>query len=195
MLILREVLGFSAREVAQSLDTTAASVNSALQRARRTVDEALPERSQQATLRSLGDERLRRLVQRYVEAWESRDVDPMVAVLAEDVTFAMPPFPRWFSGREAVRVHGATGKPPLRHVVTRAGGQPAVAWYVSRRRRVPPDLDRGARAGGRAREGGHRFASPPVSVLRLAGGARVTLVVRRGAGNGEAHRRLTPIVV
>ena len=101
VLILREVLGFSAREVAQSLDTTAASVNSALQRARRTVDDALPERSQQQTLRSLGDERLRGIVERYVEAWESRNVDAMVAVLAEDVTFAMPPFPHWWSGARA----------------------------------------------------------------------------------------------
>jgi RNA polymerase sigma-70 factor (ECF subfamily) len=133
VLILREVLGFSAREVAQSLDTTAASVNSALQRARRTVDDVRPERSQQETLRSLGDERLRRLVQHYVDAWESRDVDRMVAVLAEDVTFAMPPFPRWWSGRDAVvEFMVRTGKPPLRHLLTRAAGQPAVAWYVRR---------------------------------------------------------------
>ena len=78
VLILREVLGFSAREVAQSLDTTAASVNSALQRARKTVEDVLPERSQQQTLRSLGDDGLRRLVERYVAAWESRNVDAMV---------------------------------------------------------------------------------------------------------------------
>ena len=102
VLILREVLGFSAREVAQSLDTTAASVNSALQRARKTVEEALPERSQQQTLRALGDEGLRALVERYVAAWESRNVDAMVSVLVEDATFAMPPFPCWFSGRDDV---------------------------------------------------------------------------------------------
>jgi RNA polymerase sigma-70 factor (ECF subfamily) len=133
VLILREVLGFSAREVAQSLDTTAASVNSALQRARRTVADELPERSQQATLRSLGDERLRGLVQRYVDAWESRDVDRLVAVLTEDATFAMPPFPHWWSGRDNVIAFiASTGKPPLRHVLTRAAGQPAVAWYLHR---------------------------------------------------------------
>jgi RNA polymerase sigma-70 factor (ECF subfamily) len=133
VLILREVLGFSAREVAQSLGTTAASVNSALQRARRTVDEALPDSSQQQTLRSLGDDKLRGLVERYVAAWESRDVELMVAVLAEDVRFAMPPFPHWWSGRESVMDFiVSTGRPPLRHVLTHASGQPAVGWYMRR---------------------------------------------------------------
>ena len=169
--IMREVLGSSAREVAQSLDTTAASVNSALQRARKTVDEALPDHSQQAALRSLGDERLSGLVQRYVEAWESRNVDLMVAVLTEDVTFAMPPFPHWFSGRDTVIAFMvATGKPALRHVLTRAGG--------ARRRLVRPqvatgcvrsDVSRGARARGRARQGRHRVrVALPVPVLRPA---------------------------
>ena len=69
VLILREVLGFSAREVAESLETTVPSVNSALQRARKAVDERLPEQSQQETLRSIGDERVRELVERYMEAW------------------------------------------------------------------------------------------------------------------------------
>ncbi len=67
-LILREVLGFSAREVAETLETTVASVNSALQRARKAVDERLPEQSQQATLRSLGDEGVREVVKGYVDA-------------------------------------------------------------------------------------------------------------------------------
>jgi RNA polymerase sigma-70 factor, ECF subfamily len=131
VLILRDVLGFSAREVAESLDTTVASVNSAMQRARRTVDERLPARSQQATLRELGDDGLRNLVRRYVAAWESRDIDAMVAMLAEAATFAMPPHPHWFRGREAVIAFlAATGRPDLRHVPARANGQPAVAWYL-----------------------------------------------------------------
>src|SRR4030088_3456497 len=70
VLILREVLGFSAKEVAESLETTVASVNSALQRARKTIDERLPEQSQQATLRSLGDDGLRDVVDGYVDAWQ-----------------------------------------------------------------------------------------------------------------------------
>jgi RNA polymerase sigma-70 factor (ECF subfamily) len=131
VLLLREVLGFSAREVAEALESTTASVNSALQRARRAVEERLPAESQQATLRSLGDERLRAVVQRYVEAWESRNADALLTLLVEDARFAMPPFPNWFQGRDAVIAFiSSTGRPRLRHVQTRASGQPAVAWYL-----------------------------------------------------------------
>jgi RNA polymerase sigma-70 factor (ECF subfamily) len=88
VLILREVLGFSAREVAGFLRTSTASVNSALQRARATVDARLPSIRRQATLRSLDDERLRAVAQGYVSVWEGRDVDAIVAMLVEDATFA-----------------------------------------------------------------------------------------------------------
>jgi RNA polymerase sigma-70 factor, ECF subfamily len=84
VLMLREVLGFSAREAADALDTTVASVNSALQRARATIETRLPERDQQETLRSLGDERLGEMVERYVNAWERNDVEAIVSMLAED---------------------------------------------------------------------------------------------------------------
>jgi RNA polymerase sigma-70 factor, ECF subfamily len=131
VLILREVLGFSAREVARSLDTTAASVNSALQRARLTLAQRLPERSQQATARALGDEALRDTVERYVIAWQSRDVDSMVALLAQDASFAMPPHPNWFRGRTAViEFITGVGAPPLQSALTTANGQPAVGWYI-----------------------------------------------------------------
>ena len=131
VLVLREVLGFSAREVADALDTTTASVNSALQRARRVVEERRPARSQQATARSLGDDGLRALVQRYVEAWERRDVEALTALLVDDATFAMPPFPNWFRGRDAVIDFIArTGTPRLGHRLAHANGQPAVAWYL-----------------------------------------------------------------
>jgi RNA polymerase sigma-70 factor, ECF subfamily len=133
-LILREVLGFSAKEVAEALETTVASVNSALQRARKTVDERLPERSQQATLRSLGNEGLRELVDGYVDAWDRGDVDAVVAMLTEDATFAMPPLRTWFGGRDAIAVFLAgwplSGDWRWRHVPARANGQPALAFYA-----------------------------------------------------------------
>jgi len=156
VLILREVLGFSAREVAQSLETTTASVNSALQRARQAVEERLPTQSQQATLRSLGDERLRGVVQGYIDAWERRDVDGMVAMLVEDATFAMPPFPNWFKGREVVMAFiSRTGKPRLRYVPTRANGQAAVGWYMWDARResyLPSSLEVLTLEGARVKE-------------------------------------------
>src|SRR3954462_4876321 len=70
VLILREVLGFSAREVAETLDTTVASVNSALQRARVAVDERVPEQTQQSTMRALGEEGVKEVVAKYVDAWD-----------------------------------------------------------------------------------------------------------------------------
>jgi RNA polymerase sigma-70 factor (ECF subfamily) len=156
VLVLREVLGFSAREVAEALETTAASVNSALQRARRTVEERLPTRSQQATARSLGDERLRDLVQRYVEAWESRNVDALQALLVEDASFEMPPHPNWFRGRETVIAFiASTGTPRLRHALTTANGQPAVGWYLwspSRDRFVATALEVLSLDGDRVRD-------------------------------------------
>jgi RNA polymerase sigma-70 factor (ECF subfamily) len=102
VLILRDVLGFSAAESADSLDTSSAAVNSALQRARRTVEERLPERSQQATLRELGDERSRELLHGYLDAWERMDIPAIVSMLAEDVVVDMPPWPAWFQGRATV---------------------------------------------------------------------------------------------
>jgi RNA polymerase sigma-70 factor (ECF subfamily) len=134
VLILREVLGFSAREVAETLDTTVGAVKSALQRARKAVAERLPEQSQQATLRSLGDDAVRELVQRYIDAWERDDVDAVVAMLTEDATIAMPPTPTWYRGRQAVAAFYAlkalSGELRWRHVSTRANGQPAVGCYV-----------------------------------------------------------------
>jgi RNA polymerase sigma-70 factor (ECF subfamily) len=140
VLVLREVLGFSAREVADALDSTVASVNSALQRARKTVDERLPSDSQQVSLRSLGDERVRDLVARFIDAFESGDVDAILGLLTEDATFAMPPYANWCRGREAIGKSWLMpdGPPPrLRYVPTRANGQLALGTYVL-------DSDRGA---------------------------------------------------
>jgi RNA polymerase sigma-70 factor, ECF subfamily len=129
VLILREVLAFSARDVAETLKTTTASVNSALQRARATVDDRLPQQSQQSTLRSLGDERIRDLVEGFVDAWDRGDVDALVAVLAEDLTFAMPPFAPWYRGRAAVDAFLPTVAGSWRLVSTQANGQLAFGAY------------------------------------------------------------------
>src|SRR5436305_3718897 len=133
VLILREVLGFSAREVADSLETSVQSVNSALQRARKTVEERLPEQSQQATLRALGDDDLRQIVDGYVEAWQRGDVEAVVSMLAEDASFSMPPLRTWFHGRDEIGIFLAgwplSGLWRWRPILVRANGQPALAFY------------------------------------------------------------------
>ena len=134
VLILREVLGFSAQEVAEALQTTAAAVNSAMQRARRSVDERLPAQSQQATVRALGDQRLAEVVEGYMDAMGRGDVDAVVAMLAQEAVWSMPPLAAWYRGREAIAVFLATaplnGEWRWRHVPARASGQPAVGCYV-----------------------------------------------------------------
>ena len=127
VLILRDVLGFSAREVADQLDTTVAAVNSALRRARRATDERLPEQSQQATLRSLGDASVRAIVERYLDAWERGDVAAVAALLVDDATFAMPPYASWWRGREVIAAFAA--EPAHRYLPLRANGQIADAAY------------------------------------------------------------------
>ena len=102
VLVLRDVLGFAPAEIASSLDASPAAVYSALQRAHATVEQKRPERSQQVTLRALGDERLREVTQRYMAAWESADVPGLLSLLTDDASFAMPPLPQWFRGRAAI---------------------------------------------------------------------------------------------
>jgi RNA polymerase sigma-70 factor (ECF subfamily) len=134
VLILREVLGFSAAEVAETLETTVASVNSALQRARKTVDDKLPERSQQATLRSLGDEKLQAMVEAYMDAMVRGDVPRVVSMLAEDAAWSMPPLPTWFVGLEGItgflRNGPLSGEWRWRHHPARVNGQAAIAAYT-----------------------------------------------------------------
>jgi len=133
VLVLREVLGFSAQETADTLDTSVASVNSALQRARATIEKRLPERSQQETLRALGDEKLKEIVERYAEAWERCDVDTVVSMLADDASFTMPPMARWFSGIENVRgfLERWSMLPDWgwKSIPVTANGQAALAFY------------------------------------------------------------------
>ncbi|MET9313057.1 RNA polymerase subunit sigma-70 [Kribbella sp. NPDC003505] len=141
VLLLRDVLAFSAREVAELLETTVAAVNSALQRARAVVSD-VP--SQQQTLRALGESGERDLVRRYVAAWEARDVDAIVAMLAADAKYSMPPLPDWFLGRDAIRTFLLDG--PLqeewRFLPARANGQLAFGTYLLQGDRyVPGGLD------------------------------------------------------
>ena len=134
VLILRDVLGFSGAEVAEALESNPASVYSALQRAHETVDQRLPALSQQATLASLGDARLREIVDRYVQAWEQNDVDAVAAMLTKDARLAMPPTPTWYLGRDAIATgmggHALSGRLKWRMTATRANGQLAATAHV-----------------------------------------------------------------
>ena len=133
-LLLFEVLGFPVAEIARVMDTTTTSVNSALARARKVIAERVPDRSQQQSLRKVGDARLRELVTSYTAALERGDADGLVALLTEDVTWSMPPMPHWYRGIGpvmdfAVRVP-LTSCGSWRHVPISANGQPAVGCYL-----------------------------------------------------------------
>jgi RNA polymerase sigma-70 factor (ECF subfamily) len=134
VLILREVLGFSAQEAATMLETTVASVNSALQRARAAVGERVPARSQQVTARSLGDRGVRDLVERYIHAWDRCDVDAFATLLASDATFAMPPLTTWYAPRSSIltwaRESSMSGDWRWRALPVRANAQPGLAFYA-----------------------------------------------------------------
>jgi RNA polymerase sigma-70 factor, ECF subfamily len=132
VLLLREVVGFSAAEIAAQLGTTAASVNSALQRARAAVRSRLPATSQQSALRARGDQQTRALVQRYADAIERGDADTLIAMLTADASWSMPPVPTWYRGHAAIRQWLVSS--PLtylwRHLPARANGQLAVGCYL-----------------------------------------------------------------
>src|SRR4051794_39744150 len=128
VLILREVLRWQATEVAELLDTSVASVNSALQRARATLDELDLDASGPSTVE--GDQR--ELLANYVKAFESWDMSGLVALLKEDASFSMPPWPLWVVGPEEI-VAFMTGPGAKcegsKLLVTEANGCPAVGLY------------------------------------------------------------------
>src|ERR1041384_436077 len=141
VLILRDVLDFSAIETADVLELTVSSVNSALHRARTT----LAQRYQRGEVDQLAmpstDERTQRLLDHFVQAWQTADVEGLIALLKEDAILAMPPSPSWYQGPEAIGIFAA--KTVLGHngmfpgkavhrwrlLPTRANGSPAFAIY------------------------------------------------------------------
>jgi RNA polymerase sigma-70 factor (ECF subfamily) len=128
VLILRDVLGWTGPEVADLLESTVASVNSALQRARATIDGALPARSPTPSAPTQRD-----LLRRYVDAWERADVDGLVALLREDAVLRMPPEPSVY-GRVAIGrffrdVCGEGGMSRIRALPARANGRPVVVLH------------------------------------------------------------------
>lgn len=138
VLILRDVLDFSAIETADVLELTVSSVNSLLHRARKTLADNYQSAS---TSKLITDEKTQWLLDRYVHAWKTADVDGLVALLKWDAIIAMPPSPSWYQGRKAIAAFslfsyfGEGGMFPgkaknrWRLLPTRSNGAPAFAIY------------------------------------------------------------------
>src|SRR5207244_11167321 len=119
---------------ATAMATTAAAATRPLQRAGATAAARAAEQSKQAALRTLGDDSVRAIVDRYVEAWERCDVEAFAAMLADDAAFAMPPLASWYRGKQAIAAWAAgwplSGAWRWRVVRTTANGQPALGFYA-----------------------------------------------------------------
>jgi RNA polymerase sigma-70 factor (TIGR02960 family) len=168
VLILREVLGWPAKETAELLDTSVASVNSALQRARATIDEARPERGSAPATVELSDEE-RELLAGFIDAHERADADAAVALMREDIRITMPPHPFLYDGIEAVQPllgPGLRDHGEWRLVPTSANRMPAAASYL----RAPGDSE---------------FRAFKIDVLRVRGD-RIAEVTTFGATLFEA---------
>jgi RNA polymerase sigma-70 factor (ECF subfamily) len=133
VLVLRDVLGFHASEVADMLDTTVESVTSAVKRARAGLQRRLPSGADRLPPPAPGSRAEEAVVARFVSAYESADIETLVAMLTDDVFTAMPPMPFEYEGRAAVadfcaRILGSARRFDL--VPTRANGQPAFGAYL-----------------------------------------------------------------
>jgi RNA polymerase sigma-70 factor (TIGR02960 family) len=168
VLILRDVLGCSARETADVLETTAPAVNSALQRARAAMKEHLPERREEWPSGTDATVAERELLARYVEYSETPEPLALKRLFSEDLRFSMPPQPGVWEGRDTVVqswIDGGFGSESfgsMRCVVTRANRQPAVACYV----RKP---------------GEGRYTPLAIDVLRIVDGAVADIVTFDGS--------------
>ena len=143
VLILRDVLGFHASEVAGMLDSTTESVTSALKRARASLQRQQPRAADREPPAAGGSPAEDALVAKFVRAWESADLGALVALLTNDVFVSMPPIPFEYEGRDVVArfcaiLLGAGRRFDL--VPTRANGQPAFGAYV----RAPNGISHGA---------------------------------------------------
>jgi RNA polymerase sigma-70 factor (ECF subfamily) len=138
VLVLRDVVGFSTDEVAELLESTTASVNSALNRARTTLEQQRAAGRLRPGRIAPSDDVAQSIVQRYVEAWQAVDIGKLVGLLKNDVVLTMPPLPLHYTGREAVAefFEGIPlgGSDRFRVIPTRANRQPALAVY-----RLAPD--------------------------------------------------------
>jgi RNA polymerase sigma-70 factor, ECF subfamily len=141
VLILRDVLGWSAKDTASLLEASVVAVNSALQRARATLRDRLPARRTEWGRSSGPSEKELELLRRYVDAHERADVGALAALLREDARLTMPPHPTWYAGREAILIGSQKGFDPefghLRAIIAGANLQPAAAYYL----RAPGESD------------------------------------------------------
>ena len=142
VLVLRDVLGFRASEVAEMLGSTVESVTSALKRARSSLERQWPPGGARGRPPAPGSRSEEAIVGKFVSAWESADLDALVALLTDDVFMSMPPMPFEYEGRDAVALFCANIFASGRRfdlVPTRANGQPAFGAYV----RAPNGISHG----------------------------------------------------
>jgi RNA polymerase sigma-70 factor (ECF subfamily) len=167
-LVLRDVLGFTAAETAQILECSAAATNSALQRARTTMEQHRPAPAQEA---APDDPAQRQLLRDYVEAFESHDVDRLIGLLADDVRFGMPPFLWWLQGPHSIGAAVDAG-----------------AEFCARDRMVPGDVANGCLTLGQYRPGPDGVLRPFALLLLERRGDRIAeIVTYLGSGDRFAE--------
>ncbi len=135
VLILSDVLDWHASELAEMLGASLSSVNSLLHRARATLRKSYPSQRRAASARTSTNPLTKALLDRYLHAWESADVEEITSLLIEDTTFAMPPFPLWLSGLAAIRAFitsallNGEARGRWRLLPIQSNGASGFAWY------------------------------------------------------------------